>query len=95
MLAGEGMKYLLGILVMLLTASYASAQASLDDIGGLPSGSELLVTDTTVSDEPVTASEPAPAAPETGPADIALVVGGVAVLGFILIKSRPAKHARL
>jgi hypothetical protein len=91
------MKYILwALLVSLLLTNYAYAETSLDDLSGLPSGSELLVTEPTVTNEPApVAATPAPVAAETGPGDIILVVGGIAMLGFILVKFRPAKHARL
>ena len=73
--------------IWFLGAGSAYAQTGLEDLSGLPTGDGLAVTDTTVTSEPVAAAAvPAAAEPETGPADIALVIGGVAVLGFLILK---------
>ncbi|HLB32593.1 MAG TPA: hypothetical protein VJL27_03555 [Patescibacteria group bacterium] len=76
----------------LIGTGSAYAQTGLEDLSGLPTGDGLAVTDTTVTSEPVAAETvPATTEPETGPADVALVVGGVAVLGFLLIKSNSSR----
>jgi len=87
------MKHLWLVLAFwLMGTGSAYAQTGLEDLSGLPTGDGLAVTDTTVTGEPVAAeAAPAAAEPETGPADVALVVGGVAILGFLLIKSNSSR----
>lgn len=87
-------RIVLGVTIWVMSAGFALAQTGLEDISGLPSGDSLAITDTTITnDAPVTA-EPAPAAAattDTGPTSVVVVVGAAAVIGYLLLKSRPSR----
>ncbi len=87
-------RFVFGVAFWVVSAGFAYAQTGLEDISGLPSGDSLAVTDVTITNDAPVAAETAPAAAattDTGPTAVIIVIGAAAILGYLLLKSRPSR----